>query len=1293
MWIESSAFNLPRTRTRFEVSDSTPLVFVKPGKAYSLGLTGSWTPMRSTSILNNKIDRLCMSPSGQSTVHLPKVSPMLAVHRNDSACSVISIPFPDVSVDGIAPDGTPLKLTNPLQKTHDVPFLFGGGQQTVCDLCNRITGLSISDSGNMVAMAHDEKLWVWQQIPSEAPGIGFWTDLTADSSFTVRIDSNHPTTVQTKLHHGSIDQRQYYTQHPVIAPNVPQNSAISHQSVMLFDNPDEGHGICCLTAVLPPCKPFDTLFLFNAVCTFSEFRGSMERYEVSLSIDDGAGSPCSWWSPCGRVVVVAVSRSIVILTRTMRVLKVLSVDDVFLQKNSYVSSIAWSCSGMFFVVTSTCSEISCVSRAGDNLKHSVCDLSPFQDFISVPLFVSPSGSDPSSFIVYSRDKARHLSVKLSKINPSAPMLMSLNYPNGNVEQFFGDTKSKMSDLRLVELLYYTGLFCIFPLRSPLRYMIWTLLVSHWSDLMKNGNHLLALLLARCIFLTTGLVVDGAMEIVERLGSSPRDKMIRRILEFEFDKGDWVKAPNQDNQRLHMDTDTEMFDDYELSPPPMRREVDVYSLIETIKSLLYTDSFDITELNNIPINASLLLDLIIDAGQFKKAMDLSKHPSITESPITLFRRIVSIKKDNALFIYHALQMCCEASPADEFDLKAVALESFISILKDMVMDSKLTNGISKLCHIEEYLQAVIPLNEGDCNDFAAVVSMCLSAVGFNAVSDFINGRSTYINSQLRKSVQELFGILWFIRLRYIVSNGGDSNFTLRLLAFPEFVNQDAALAAIKRESCDPDLYELYYRGNRDYTLDEKWDDFITDCTKAFTQRVLKRIHDKIMSFKCSSYEFPNSQILVTLIVSHLVPWLRCAIPRALEGFDVGEDVPPSLLAFEPFELPPRKQLHITPPESVTIATPAPAPTPSEPSKKEPPKQETPRVEPQKDEISIDDTSESDSDELSEGEISEEPVKVKKTRKHRRPRERVPKRRSKGKEKKKIRLLRVDKVKPFETPRFDFTPMIPLQSPMIPQQSPSAAFVHQYDAGGGGGYGRGSLWDINPDSFSKKPPVVKPPPTPLATESKETQKTTDTKPPVVFVNYQRPKNEKIYDSSTSDDIEDDPVQITRETLPSIDPYPLNDELLRRANALLDEIDRAPPHGSLPPKPTYKPTPIPVVPIDIKQPRPSPLPEEIKTNWPAPPEPKIRTKQREWKPSVITVGRPPVVDIAEISPEEFRSGNPPVITTVTEIPTRPAKPSVRIDSVRTKTVNIIAERESTAQRLKNAQESDSTLKKILK
>jgi hypothetical protein len=313
-------------------------------------------------------------------------------------------------------------MTTPVNRVPDVPFVLGQQNRAASLLPSRVRGLATSENGQAIAMAVDDQLWIWQQYAEEVKGIGFWTDLTLNRHLGVGVQANHPSTQSTRPVHGMMRPRQTFTLMTVLAPNLPQNSAVSYQDLCMFDNPDEGRGICCLTVLLPPCKPFDTLYLFNSICVFKGVNPTFQRADLTLDIVEGGGGPCVWWSLDCRLAVIAVSKSLVIVARFLRLVARMPLKDVFAGDELFVSSVAWSCCGRFFVITSTTGKISAVTRSGVSMRHALCSLAPFGDKPGY-LMATGDAKDPATFVIYSKDKFRSLRIDPSLVRSSLRALM------------------------------------------------------------------------------------------------------------------------------------------------------------------------------------------------------------------------------------------------------------------------------------------------------------------------------------------------------------------------------------------------------------------------------------------------------------------------------------------------------------------------------------------------------------------------------------------------------------------------------------------------------------------------------------------------------------------------------------------------------------------------------------------------------------------------------------------------------------------------------------------------------
>ncbi|KAH0794589.1 hypothetical protein GPJ56_001614 [Histomonas meleagridis] len=361
MWEGEKTTSLPRTRKDFTVTSSNgQIFFVKPGKAFLL-TDGNFVKSRFVSKLNGKIARSVVSPCGSSSLHLPKSSPYLSFHKNrvsakekngqkNESSIVVTIPLPgnsglavsDSSTNAYLPTGDSVLITEPIQKLS--------GKSTP-SLSDHVQGIAISEDCNVIAISIDQEFWIWQQYPEETKGIGYWTDLTSNHQFSTNAHITSP--VNSKhITHGYMKPSQPFTLHPSIGPAIPQGCAITYQDVCLFSNADEGCGVCCLTAYLPPCMPFNELNIFVSVCKFKGQTPTYERSSVQLPIVEGEGNPCAWWSIDCKFLVIAVSQSLVILTRYLRVVKVIPLTKIFPGDSPTVASVAWSSNGEFFIITS-----------------------------------------------------------------------------------------------------------------------------------------------------------------------------------------------------------------------------------------------------------------------------------------------------------------------------------------------------------------------------------------------------------------------------------------------------------------------------------------------------------------------------------------------------------------------------------------------------------------------------------------------------------------------------------------------------------------------------------------------------------------------------------------------------------------------------------------------------------------------------------------------------------------------------------------------------------------------------
>ena len=318
MWNSDKPLPLPKSRGTFYLTSSNGVPFyVQPGQAHYF--TTTWNKLKNLKGLNRKIDRVVISQSGHYSIHLPKISSGLGIHENISNTFLCTISLPNQTAssnekefgNAIAPNGKHLLVTQPNIKLSGIPCCCCGGNDL--DLSQCVHGIAASDTGKMIAVAINDQFWVWQQLPEETKGTGFWTNLSTDKEFSIEVQSYDKTNREkNKLSHGFLKPLQTFTIKTALAPNVPQNSAASYQDLCVFDNPDEGRGICCLTIVLPPSQPYDRLYLFNSVCVFHEYEPRYQRYESSIRIHEVKGSPsrpCLWWTQDGRYAVLAISQT------------------------------------------------------------------------------------------------------------------------------------------------------------------------------------------------------------------------------------------------------------------------------------------------------------------------------------------------------------------------------------------------------------------------------------------------------------------------------------------------------------------------------------------------------------------------------------------------------------------------------------------------------------------------------------------------------------------------------------------------------------------------------------------------------------------------------------------------------------------------------------------------------------------------------------------------------------------------------------------------------------------------
>jgi hypothetical protein len=191
------------------------------------------------------------------------------------------------------------------------------------------------------------------------------------------------------------------------------------------------------------------------------------------------------------------------------------------------------------------------------------------------------------------------------------------------------------------------------------------------------------------------------------------------------------------------------------------------------------------------------------------------------PIQFFTYIIRSHRDDAGLIFATFHVCKRASPSDEDELTGKCLEAFLGILKQRILDSMPSAShsrmklLSLIVPIEETLELIPPENYEQLSDFAVILAMAFAAVDFSNCADDFNGHSSQISPMVSVPLRELFSLVWFIRWRFAVicdaaRSGHATDATLRLLAFPEFVNLRAArsqIATAVEATFSPDVLVL------------------------------------------------------------------------------------------------------------------------------------------------------------------------------------------------------------------------------------------------------------------------------------------------------------------------------------------------------------------------------------------------------------------------------------------------------------------------------------------------------
>lgn len=1335
MWVEEAPFKLPKTKRIFSITSvKGELFFVKPGTAFNYSKKNKvFNKIKSLLSLKNRVDRVAISPCGRSSLHLLKEFPLLAYHENRGDPLLVAFPVPKTihgrkkddsisAINAVLPDARNESMTYAPVFLPNNPFNGFLSKFAYSTFGSHVSGVSICEDGHAIALAIDSQFWVWHQYPENVLGVGIWTDLTANQRFVVTTHSNHPETINLNMkYHGFHRNKQTFTLNPVLAPNVPQNYAVSFQDIATFDNPDEGIGVCCLTAVLPPCRPYDRIQLYISICYLDKGPNPVfDRSQLFLPIEEGYGGPCIWWSVDCRFAVIAVSQSVIIVTRYLEIIEILPLESVFPGEEPLVSSVAWSCGGEFFLITSIQGSISGISRDGQSLRHMLCALEPFIDN-PTPILAAADSKDPGLFVIYSETKFRPLKIDLEKIPRNLQTYISLPFPQKIACEYYEKTveaikENGVSDpISLVRLLYLTDLFRIFPYMSPLRYLLFTLFEEGAKNSFDGGNYNFTYFIIRCILRITDMDVETYKLMMERLSyaDDKKHRMLWQILDDELNKRDYVLNHQYLDKRITV-VDNFIDDENEedknvlikrikpyhgkdvllVSPKnEVDKDDDIVPLIKFVKDVIYNKNVD--DIKKVECDMNSFLNILIELGLFDCAMKVSHHRTIILEPSQIFAKIVDIHKNDAASLYRALVSCIAASPEDENELRSVCLKAIIDILKERIGESLPTKGkfISSLVPLEEGIDLYVPESIEHFSDFAIIFELGLCSAGYPACKNFFDRKPNQTHEYLRNSVRTLFSLLWFIHWRYIaitetarIGHGNDA--TLRLLAFPDFVNTDTALQQIDaapKEDFTKEVYMLYMgEGTKMFEDDQSFPDFAAELSVKIDPRTLSRISNATLQFGVEEEnEIPHSGLLVAAIVSHIVPWLRCAIPRALAGFKCREVVPEELLNFEDLDLP------AAPPPKMEIDT----------------KQDT-EVLPEKLDFEL--------NESQSGSIIKQP----RTRK-RRPKHDItidesdlyssslmPKKTKKKKKKKPTRPLLIDDLykppppaPPYQQPPppppnyNQFYPYQHVQVPMYyispePQPEPEPAndaFL--------------PIWDFNPNDFkneeeqkieeeeeekpeppkkekNKKPPQKVNNFTSTSEVPKRESAETQVDPPpnprplVVLASRQKQKkDEDTFDFSMSSSISE--IEISepiKRKIPVVNPFPLDDGLHKKVEMLLDEVRGRPDAPELPEMPRFVPPPIYEAPkptfkelddIQIPELQKKKEPEQdirissvqiTKTviDQPIPDyEPDFRPplqnrtqKQQQqqqpqdnWRPPMTSVRKPGILGVQEISPNQFR------------------------------------------------------------
>ena len=1177
MWETDETYSVPRTKHVFSISAHRgDLIFMKPGHGDAFE-NESWHSIKNYGLMEKKICRFVQSQSKKITIHLPKLTPILLIHENRQTSIVLSLPIPFnllgeeqtyhnlYNYKNVHSEDMIVATTH--QRVGDIPFIFNLQSKVSSPFASHVKNMAVNDDGRIIAIEFDEEIWVWNQLPEEIRGDGYWINLTAADSF------NH-------MHFKNDED-------VALSP-------IAFQSLAAFRNPDEGPGICYLSCLLPPCKPFDMLYLFNSVCVFSEQR-RYYNYRITIPILEGVERPKYFWSPCCRFLVITVNNSLILLTRDLQIVSTIHLTDVFMGDIPLVSDLAWSCNCEFFVLTSQTGFIGLVTRDGRSLKHLICHIPLFKDDYCMPLYIAGDTSDPYLYTIYSDKYMRFLRLDKEAIEPTLSNLLALPFPIKNAEPFIKDALLAIDGINpnnpyaLVKLLYLTELYGIFKYMSPLRYPIFTKLNAGLKCLLASGQYLFTFFLLRCVFYVTGLEPDVYKTVRTRLGYSTnkRDKILLKLLDSEINKEDWGYRYSELNSTIKMygEENKGSLVNGRTRPDP-NRDVDVLVVLKAVREILYDPDFYNTD--EIPIDLTLLFDTLVDLGRFDRAALLIGHESLSQNPMDLFLKIVSKHACDPISIFKAMEVCINSQPIDEPEFRAVAVMALNNILKQMISDSAPTSEnpkpqfISNLCIIEDAIDIPVPENIEQCKDFAVLLGIALCAADYVNIHNFCNGKSKHIAEHLLGPLRELIQLIWFVKWRYLAMKEaciqkmpGDA--TLRLLNYNEFIDTAFIrqnILKIGKNHFDKEVYKLYIEDCGEFESDPEFVDFMCEMDIRVTPRILSRIQIAISSFALELEKLSESQILTATICSHVIPWLRCGIPRKMIDFtEVREVVPNEMVEFEEFTLlesPSQLQVEKPPPIEVSPVTEL-----IEEVKEEESLPEMKKVEEKPPEMpdSIPTPDYDGERMLSEG---EEAPKPKKEHHKKPPIKHKPKKEEKPQKKKPmLKLIEVNKPPKYApvqiqapppqqsefVPGYPFNPLSYCGPPIAIFQATHAPFPAQT---------YGPIWDLDPSLYER--PYPKPPPNiPLTNEPDIPTRQNVEAQCEPRLKVPRPK--VILTSAVAHDLSsvsastetDASLSSDHDKTPAIDPFPLDDELRKRVDNLLNNpLNIKTP--SLPEKPRY-------------------------------------------------------------------------------------------------------------------------------